>query len=38
VDGVGWQIEEDVDRENGSIVPDRVEIDFERKIITVYFS
>ena len=38
VDGVGWQITEDVDRENGSIVPDRVEIDFEQKIITVYFA
>ena len=38
VDGVGWEIEEDLDRENGSIVPDRVEIDFEQKIITVYFS
>ena len=37
VDGVGWQIDEDIDRENGSIVPARVEIDFERKIITVYF-
>ena len=38
VDGVGWRIDEDLDRENGSIVPDRVEIDFEQKIITVYFS
>ena len=33
-----WQIDEDVERENDSIVPDRVEIDYEQKIITVYFS
>ena len=38
VDGVGWEIVEDLDRENGSIVPDRVEIDFEQKIVTVYFT
>ena len=38
VDGVGWRIDEDLDLTNNSIVPDRVEIDFEQKIITTYFS
>ena len=33
-----WRIEEELDLANGSIVPDRVEIDFEQKIITVYFA
>ena len=37
-DGKDWRIDEDVERENGSIVPDRVEIDYEQKIITVYFA
>ena len=37
-DGKDWRIDENVERENGSIVPDRVEIDYEQKIITVYFS
>ena len=37
-DNEDWQINEDVELENGSIVPDRVEIDFEQKIITVYFA
>ena len=37
-DGKDWRIDEIVERENGSIVPDRVEIDYEQKIITVYFS
>ena len=32
-----WRIEEELDLANGSIVPDRVEIDYEQKIITVYF-
>ena len=33
-----WRMEEDLDLANGSIVPDRVEIDYEQKIITVYFA
>lgn len=37
-DGKDWRIDEIVERENGSIVPDRVEIDYEQKIITVYFA
>ena len=37
-DGKDWRIDENVERENGSIVPDRVEIDYEQKIITVYFA
>ena len=37
-DNEDWRIDEIVERENGSIVPDRVEIDFEQKIITVYFT
>ena len=32
-----WRIEEELDLANGSIVPDRVEIDYEQKIITTYF-
>ena len=37
-DDKDWRIDEHIDRENGSIVPDRVEIDCEQKIITTYFS
>ena len=37
-DGKDWRIDENVERENGSIVPDRIEIDYEQKIITVYFA
>ena len=37
-DNKDWRIDEIVERENGSIVPDRVEIDYEQKIITVYFA
>ena len=37
-DNKDWRIDEIVERENGSIVPDRVEVDYEQKIITVYFS
>ena len=37
-DNEDWRIDEIVERENGSIVPDRVEIDYEQKIITVYFA
>ena len=33
-----WRIDEESDLSNGSIVPDRVELDYEQKIITVYFS
>ena len=36
--GKDWRIDENVERESGSIVPDRVEIDYEQKIITVYFA
>ena len=38
-DGDVWTIEEESDMSNGGmIVPDRIEIDCEQKIITVYFS
>jgi hypothetical protein len=37
-DDKDWRIDEHIDRENRSIVPDRVEIDYEQKIITTYFS
>ena len=37
-DDKDWRIDEHIDRENGSIVPDRVEIDYKQKIITTYFS
>ena len=34
-----WRIDEESDMSNdGMIIPDRIEIDYEQKIITVYFS
>ena len=37
-DDKDWRIDEEFDLKNNSIVPDRVEIDYEQKIITTYFS
>ena len=38
-DGDDWCIEVDSDLSNGgAVVPDRIEIDYKQKIITVYFS
>ena len=34
----GWRMDVESDLSNGAIVPDRVEIDYEQKIITTYFS
>jgi len=34
----GWRIEVESDLSNGGIALDRVEIDYEQKIITTYFS
>ena len=37
-DGDDWRIEVESDLSNcGMVVPDRIEIDYEQKIITVYF-
>ena len=37
-DDKDWRIDEEFDLTNNSIAPDRVEIDYEQKIITTYFS
>ena len=34
----GWRIDVESNLANGGIVPDRIEIDYEQKIITTHFS